>query len=176
MSKAVVASEESVVEQLSAVAACDGSVRLAKRRLKDAGVEVTEKELRTLKERHSGMYQAITAERARSQEEAIAQEFREIAKLSQKVTKEFLEDLTDQIEQKGIEGIDYDLKRQLPQTVQALAKVQQVSVDKLLSITGRPTDGGSGDPMEAAKVLVKLGVLRPVDRPEIIEGTVEEEK
>lgn len=170
----VALSEESLVEQLSAIAACDGSVRLARRRLRDAGVEVAEKDLRRLKEDHAGMYQALTSERARSQEEAIAQEFREIAKLSQRVTKDFLEDLTDQIEQRGVEGIDYDLKRQLPQTVQALAKIQQVSVDKLLSITGRPQDGGGTDPMEAAKVLVQLGVLRPVDRPEIVEGTVEE--
>lgn len=176
MTTAVTISEEHLIERLGAVAACDGSVRLARRRLKDAGVEISEKELRNLKQLHSGMYQALTAERARGQEEAIAQEFREIARLSQRVTKDFLEDLTDQIETKGIEGMDYDLKRQLPQTVQALAKVQQVAVDKLLSITGRPTDGGSGDPMEAAKILIQLGVLRPVERPALVEGTAEEEK
>ena len=176
MTVAVTLSENQLIEHLSAVAACDGSVRLARRRLKETGTDISEKELRTLKQSHAGMYQALTSERARSQEEAIAQEFREIARLSQRVTKDFLEDLTDQIEQKGIEGMDYDLKRQLPQTVQALAKVQQVAVDKLLSITGRPQDGGSGDPMEAAAILVKLGVLRPVDRPELVEGTAEEEK
>lgn len=175
MTDVAVIGEAKQVELLTAIIEADGSVRIAKRRLAERGTDVGEAELRQLAAQHQGMYQALAAERARAQEDAIAQTLRETAALSQKVTRAFLEELADEIDEKGIAGIAPDLRRQLPQTIQALAKVTQTSVDKLMVMTGRPQDGGSGDPMEGARALVEMGILVPRERPTIdAEGTADE--
>lgn len=173
MSKALAPqlSEEQLIERLAALAASDGSPRLAIKRLAEQNVVVQRGELEILREQHAGMYMALSAERSRAQEEAIAQEFRELARLSQRASRVFLEDLNEKLESGDI---DYEMRRHMPQTIQALAKIQQVSVDKLLSITGRPQDGGGGDPLAGAKILVDLGVLVPRERPSAIDGTAEE--
>ena len=172
MTDVVAYSEAQTVELLTAVIEADGSTRIAKRRLGERGTDIPESELRATVAQHQGMYQALAAERARAQEDAIAQTLRETAALSQKVTRAFLEELADQIDE---EGIAPDLRRQLPQTIQALAKVTQTSVDKLMVMTGRPQDGGSGDPMEGARALVEMGILVPRERPTVdAEGTADE--
>ena len=173
MTDVAVFSEAQTIELLGAVIEADGSVRIAKRRLGERGTDVAERELHNLVGQHQGMYQALAAERARAQEDAIAQTLRETAALSQKVTRAFLEELAADIDEKGIDGLAPDLRRQLPQTVQALAKVTQTSVDKLMVMTGRPQDGGSGDPMEGARALVEMGILVPRERP-VVEGTADE--
>lgn len=158
------------VEILSTLAACDGMPKRAERRLAELGVDIRWTEIRTLREEHDGLYRALAVERERAAEEALVVEFRELARLGQRVTRNYLEDLLDKQE----EGtLDYNEQRALPQIIQAMAKVQQVSVDKLLAMTGRPTDGGRQDPLAAAKALVEMGVLQPVERP-AIEGTAEE--
>lgn len=159
-------SEERLIEALSAIIACDGSARMAAKR-----VDYAPDELKALRERHAGMYMALAAERARAQEEAIAQEFRELARLGQRATHTFLDKLNEDLEN---DTLDRDVQRQLPQLMQALAKIQQVSTDKLLSITGRPQDGGSGDPLAATRELIELGVLVPRERPADIDSTAEE--
>lgn len=175
MTDVVAYSEAQTVELLTAVIEADGSTRIAKRRLGERGTDIPESELRATVAQHQGMYQALAAERARAQEDAIAQTLRETAALSQKVTRAFLEELADAIDEKGIDGIAPDLRRQLPQTIQALAKVTQTSVDKLMVMTGRPQDGGSGDPMEGARALVEMGILVPRERPTVdAEGTADE--
>jgi hypothetical protein len=172
MRSEVVPNEEFLVEVLSALAATDGSVRLAVRRLHEQGrSDISAGQLTVLRERHAGMYQALAVERASAQEEAMAQEYRELVRLGQRATRTFLEDLNEKLEDPA--GLSYDMQRQLPQIIQAITKVQQVGTDKLLALTGRPTDGGSGDVMAGAELLVKLGVLKPVERPSI-EGTAEE--
>lgn len=168
-------SDEQTIEYLSAVAASDGSPRIAKRRLAEKGVEVEERVLRDLVNQNQGMYQALAVERAGAMEEGLAQAYREQAGLSLRVTKGVLEELAGAIDEGGVEAVPYELRRQLPQVVQALAKVQQVSTDKLLALTGRPADGPQNDPMQAAKFLVDLGVLTPRERPQIVDSTAEEE-
>lgn len=160
-------SEARLVEVLSALAACDGSVRLAARRLEG----VTEKQLKAIRAEHSGMYQAIAVERFAVQEEAIAQQLRENAAIAGRVSQAFLEKLEGELDK---DELDYEMKRSLPQYMQAAAKLQQVSVDKLLSITGRPTDGGGGDVLAGVKTLMDLGVLTPKERPQSVDTTAEE--
>ena len=169
----VAISEGRLIELLGEVLVADGSARIAKRRLAERGHDISEAELRALVRDHQAMYLALSAERTRAAEDAIAQSLRETAGLSQRVTRAFLEDLAEKIDEHGLAGLDSDLRRQLPQTIQALAKVTQTSVDKLLTITGRPQDGSSGDPLEGARVLVDLGVLRVV-QPRIIDSTATE--
>ncbi|HEU4975294.1 MAG TPA: hypothetical protein VFT50_09410 [Baekduia sp.] len=164
-------SESQLIERLSALLACDGSVRMAVKRLAEDGIEVDVAELKRLRERHGGMYMALAAERSRAQEEAMAQEYREIARLTQRASKTFVADLQETLDSGQI---PYELQRQLPQTMQALAKLMQVSTDKLLSITGRPQDGGTGDPLAAAKELIDMGVLVPRERPAAVDSTAEE--
>lgn len=164
-------SEAQLIERLSALVAADGSIIKATRRLREDGLEITRPELEKLRERHAGLYQALAAEMSRTQEEAMAQAFREQGRLAQRATTAFLDKLTADIEEGTLPD---DIKRQLPQLMQALAKIEQVSADKLLSLTGRPADGGSGDPLAAAQVLIKLGVLKPVERPVVVDTTTEE--
>lgn len=164
-------SEEQLIERLSALLACDGSFRLAQRRLQEDGIEIEVAELKRLRDRHPGMYQALAVERSRAQEEVIAQEFRELARLGQRASKVFLDDLLEGMENNTLPN---DLRRQMPQLLQAIAKIQQVSVDKLLSITGRPQDGGNSDPLGAARELIELGILVPRERPADTDTTAEE--
>lgn len=164
---AVQLSEEQVHERLAALVACDGSLRQAKKRLALAGVDVEERELREVRMEHAGLYQAMAVETAGAQEEAIAQNYRELTLGAQRVTVAFVQDLADKIDEKGMDGLPDDLRRQLPQTVQALAKLMQTSTDKLLAVTGRPQDGGGGDVEKAADLLRSLGVLKTIERPTI---------
>lgn len=168
---AVATSEARLVELFAVMARCDGSARLAHRALKQVGDIVSEAELKALREQHSGMYLAVAQEQKVAQEEAIAQEYREIVRLGQRATKTYLEDLNQRLDDDQLTSED---KRQLPQIIQALAKVQQVGTDKLLSITGRPQGGGSADPMEAARELVRLGILVPRERTADADSTAEE--
>jgi hypothetical protein len=163
--------EARLVEMLSALVACDGRPVHAQRRLKAQGVDVKWTELRDLREQHAAMYQALAVEHSRATEEALAVEYRELARLGQRATRNFIEGLLEYQETTPNSVLMED--KTVPQIIQALAKVQQVSTDKLLALTGRPTDGGSSDPLEAARKLVELGVLQPVQRPSI-EGTAEE--
>ena len=166
-------SEERQIELLGAIAAADGSTRIAARRLKQRGDEVPERELKDLLEQHPGMYQALAVERSGAQEEALAQGFREQVKLAQGITKAFLEELAVYIEDGGIDSIPHEYKRQMPQIMQAPGKPAQAGADKLLALTGRPTDGSAAAPLAAAKWLVDNGILKPVERP-AIDSTAEE--
>lgn len=157
-------SESQRIEVLGALAASDGMPKVAAKRLAQQGVEIPWTEVRRLRADHAGTYQALAAERTRTQEEAMGQEFRELARLSQVATRNYLEEL---VEKQEDGTLDFNERRALPQVIQALAKVQQVSVDKVLALSGRPVDGGSVNPLEAAKWLIDAGVLEPVKRPEI---------
>jgi hypothetical protein len=163
-------SEAERVEILSALAACDGMPKVAAKRLKEQGTTIPWTEVRTLREKHAGTYQALAAEISRAQEEALTLEFRELGRLAQKVTRNHLEHL---VEAQESGTLDYADQKSMPQTIQAMAKVMQVSTDKLLSLTGRPTDGGQVNMLEATQWLIEHGVLEPVKRP-AIESTAEE--
>jgi hypothetical protein len=165
-------SEAQRVEILSALAAADGMPKVAAKRLAEQGTKVPWTEIRLLREAHTGTYQALAAEISRAAEEALTVEYRELARLAQKVTRNHLEHLAD-AQEAGT--LDYADQKSMPQTIQAMAKIMQVSTDKLLSLTGRPTDGGNVNPLEAAQWLIDAGVLEPVRRP-AIEGTAEEVK
>ena len=166
-------SEEQRVEILGALAACDGMPKHAAKRLAEQGIDIPWADIRRLREQHAGTYQAMAAEITRAQEEALAIEMRELARLSQRVTRNHLEHIADAQEDGTL---DHNDARSMPQLIQAAAKVMQVSTDKLLSLTGRPVDGSSGSSMlEAVDVLERLGVIERVQRPAIIEGTVVED-
>ncbi len=170
MTTAVVHSEAQRIELLSALVAADGRPKAAAVRLRDQGTEVTWMELKRLRQDHPATYQALAVEHARTTEEAMVVEYRELARLGQRATRNYLEDLVDAQEDGTL---DQNQQRALPQIIQALAKVQQVSTDKLLSMTGRPTDGGNTDPLRAAKDLIEMGVLKPVERPTVESTAVE---
>lgn len=157
-------SEAQRVEVLSALAASDGMPKVAAQRLAQQGTDIKWTEIRSLREEYAGTYQALAAEISRAAEEALTIEYRELARLGQRATRNYLEGL---LERQDAGELDYNEQKALPQIIQALAKVQQVSTDKLLSLTGRPTDGGSVNPLEAAQWLIEAGVLQPVARPAI---------
>lgn len=157
-------SEAQRVEILSALAACDGMPKVAARRLAAQGTQITWTEVRRLREEYAGTYQALAGEIGRAQEEALTIEYRELARLGQRATRNYLEDL---LERQESGELDYNEQRALPQIIQALQKVNQVSTDKLLSLTGRPVDGGAVNPLEAAQWLVDNGILEPVARPAV---------
>lgn len=154
--------EVQTLTRLSALVAADGAPKVAARRLAADGHDVKWTELKELRETHAALYQTLAVEQQRAIEEAIVIEFRELARLSQKVTRNYLEDL---VEKQATGELSHDERRSLPQVVQALSKVQQVSIDKVLAMTGRPTDGGATDPLENVRELISMGVLQPRERP-----------
>jgi hypothetical protein len=159
-------SEAAVTERLSALVASGGSPRRAIKRLKAQGTTATVAQLDALREEHSGMYMALAAEIDRAQEEAIAQQFRELVTGANRVTAAMVDKLAEDIEN----GV---MPKDIERTVAALAKVSQVGTDKLLAITGRPVSGQGADPLESARQLVAMGLLVPVERPSV-ESTAEE--
>lgn len=154
-----------IIERLLPMVANGGSSRKAAKILEERGIQISETRLRHLRDKHSDIYQALAAEKAMAVEEAIAQEYREIIVAGQKVTRDSIAVLQDQLDAGTLE--------QPEKVVAVMAKTLQVASDKLLSITGRPVSGVSIDPSEAAKELIKLGVLKPIERP-VIEGTAED--
>jgi hypothetical protein len=159
-------SEAAVTERLAALVAAGGSPRRAVKRLKAQGTTVTGTQLEALRDEHSGMYMALAAEMDRAQEEAIAQQLREIVVNSNRVTAAYVDHLAAEIEAGN-------MPKDIERTVSALAKVTQVGVDKLLAITGRPVSGQGADPLESARQLVAMGLLVPVERA-TIDGTAED--
>ena len=160
-------SEAELTERLAVLVGAGGSPRRAQKLLGDKGITVTQKEMQALRDEHSGMYLALAAEIDRAQEEAIAQQFRELVVGANRVTAAYIDHLAEQIE----EG---EMPKDIERTVGALAKVAQVSTDKLLAITGRPVSGQGADPLESARQLVAMGLLVPVERPSV-EATVVED-
>lgn len=146
--------EAKVGEFLAVLCAAGGSTRKAAKQLVERGETVRPKELEALRDEHSGLYLAIAAEQTRAQEEAIAQEFREIVQGTNRLTRAFVDELAERVE-------SGDIPRDLPQVVQALAKVTQVSTDKLLALTGRPVNGQTNNPLDSAQKLVEMGILVP---------------
>ena len=72
-------SEARRIELLAALVACDGMPKIAARRLAEQGTDATWQELKALREEHAGTYQALAVEHARTTEEALVVEFRELA-------------------------------------------------------------------------------------------------
>jgi hypothetical protein len=166
-------SEEQRIEILAALAASDGMPKHAQQRLAEHGIDIPWEHIKLLREAAAGTYQALAAEITRAQEEALTLEYRELARLGQRVTRNYLEHL---IEAQEDGTLDYTEQKAMPQVVQAMAKVMQVTTDKLLSLTGRPVDGSGGDSMlESLEFLQRIGVIDAVARP-AIEGTAEEVK
>lgn len=167
--------EEQRIEVLAALAACDGMPKHAEKRLAQQGVTIHWTEIRAMREQYAGTYQALAAEIRHAAEEALTIAYRENTALAQKLTNNFLIDMLER--QESEEGLTREELRAMPQTIQAITKVQQVSTDKLLSLTGRPTDGGGGNTMiEAVELLERFGVIERVARPTTpaIEGSAEE--
>lgn len=161
-------SDATHAEYLAVLCAAGGSSRRAAKLLKDRGHDVTYRDLDALRDEHSGVYLAIAAEQTRAQEEAIAQEFREIVQGSNRLTRTFVETLTQRMDDGDV------MPRDMPQIVQALAKVTQVSTDKLLALTGRPVNGQANDPLGATRELMEMGLLTAVEKPGATDTTAEE--
>lgn len=157
--------ESQVLEILAMLVACDGRVRIAVQRLGERDIDISQGELTLLKREKQALIATLAAEVGAAKEEAIVQEMRDLVRLSQSATRVFLEDLNERLEQPG--GLDYETRRQMPQIMQAVSKITQTSADKILAFTGRPTGGPAGDPLAATKKLIELGVLTPVDRPQV---------
>lgn len=163
----IVLAEAEITERLAVLVSAGGSPRRAQKHLAERGITVKQADLVELRDQHSAMYLALAAEMDRAQEEAIAQQFRENVIGANRVTAAFIDKLEEQVE-KG------QMPRDIERTVAALAKVAQVSTDKLLAITGRPVSGAGADPLESARALVQMGLLVPVERPSV-DSTAEEE-
>lgn len=158
--------ETEVVGILTALAKCSGNPINAAALLKKEGVKLNQTDIRRVKTEHYEMYVALAADYSKAIEDGIAQKYRELAAAASNVTAEFVEKIHDDLQTNG-------LPENPERMLMALTRVQQVSTDKLLSITGRPVGGQATDPMEAARELVRLGVLKPVEQ---VDGTAEEDE
>ncbi len=161
-------SEAEIIEGLTLLVSNSGNAIIASGILKKNGSTLNQQDLRLMREQNSGMYVALAADYARAVEDGIAQNFRETAAASSSLTHEFVRRIAAQVEEEG-------LPENPERLLMALTRVEQVATDKLLSITGRPVGGQATDPMEAARELVRLGVLKPVDVTEQAHDTTAED-
>lgn len=151
-------SDAELATLLNALAAAAGNPKQAARRLAERGVETTGAELAVLKEQHTGLYMALADDHAKAVEDGIAQGYREIVSSAQRVTLGYVRNLEGEMD-------DGHFPKDIDRAVQSLAKVLQVSTDKLLAVTGRPVSGQVGlDPTDSVRELVRLGVAKLTER------------
>lgn len=111
---------------------------------------------------HLERYEALRNQLAEQAEQQLANEMRDVSRMAIDATRVAIEKAMGRLDL----GRDDDPAR----SAANLAKVSQVSLDKMLALTGRPTViHGSREPDEILRKLVAMGVLKaPDDEPEQI--------
>lgn len=105
---------------------------------------------------YRGIYERFQEEMAQGLEEALVREHREMAARATQLERRLLDKIERDLDSKDIA----DPSRALT----AVTKTKQVSVDKLLSLTGRPTTiTESRNAAEIVKQLEALRVLIPIE-------------
>lgn len=149
---------EQITLGLMAVAAHGGDCTVAGEELLDDEFQVPVATLRRwITQTHAERYKQIVQEHGHELEQHTVEILRGNAKKAAEIERDLLDDMkTVPLEQK-------------PQALRAVADVKAKSVDKLLALTGRPTDGAPPSDLPAllrsmaAKGVVKLNVNLDVD-------------
>ena len=122
---------ETVERALTVLALSGGNGREAERRLKEMGIKISYATLYEWKDRHAVRYQQIQDERAPQIEETIIRELRETAVMASRVALKGLE-----AAEKEIEAGD---SKDAAASARNAATVAGIATDKLLVLSGRPT-------------------------------------
>ncbi|CAB4171649.1 hypothetical protein UFOVP1346_25 [uncultured Caudovirales phage] len=121
-----------VTQGLMAMVGWAGSASDAVKSLKVDGLEIPSSTLRSwTKETHRDEYEELRGKYAGQMEDLLVKNYREMALRSSAVQMKAIEAAERRLDL----GADTDPAR----TAAALSKVSQVSTDKLMSLTGRPT-------------------------------------
>jgi uncharacterized protein YeaC (DUF1315 family) len=132
MPTGVAYTEEQTQTALMALIAWAGNAAAASRYLKsDKGIEINPATLSNWKQTHAIRYDELREKYSAQLEESLAHEFREVAMQAVQLERLAMERATEALEKNQ----DKDPSRSAANA----ARVAQSSTDKLLSLTGRPT-------------------------------------
>jgi hypothetical protein len=158
---------EKVIEALTVVVECRGNILEASRR-----TEIGYSTLRGwAQETYSDRYQEIEQRFGQEIEQQIVMEARDTAHLAARAVRTGVEKTLEEIQNGELKG------RELAQATYALAKIMGTNVDKVLALTGRPTNPGRGGVTDAIGLLRELesmGALKVANQAPAIPSTVEE--
>ena len=163
--------EEEITTILMALVAWAGQVSPAANYLKaEKGIAIAPATLTDWKVRYGERLDDMRDKYAGQLEGNLAHEMRDVARLAVDVERLALERAKSRLEA----GKDDDPGK----TAANVARVKQVNVDKLMTLTGRPkeytaVDGRSLE--EKLRKLVAMGVLQAPDEPKELEGALVEE-
>lgn len=142
--------EPSVVDKvLLAIIASNGSPEDAYVKLTEEGLDLPIESLTEIKLSHPERYRQLDEQYGRNLELEIILRARQNALRASEIEAQLMEDMTSVGD------------REKPQALRAIADVKAKSVDKVLALTGRPTDGkrAESDMGQLLKVLVDRGVF-----------------
>ncbi len=160
---------EQVVEALTTLVNCRGNLTRA--------AEQTGIHANTLstwsQERYPERYMEIEDRFGREIEQQIVMEARDIALKAGQAERVGIEKVMEEIENGSLTG------RELAQATYALSKIKSTNVDKVLALTGRPTNpqgkGSVTDALAVVRELQSSGLLQVVNEAESVPGTVQDE-
>lgn len=158
-------SDEEVEMGLMALVAWAGSPTRAARYLKETGkLDVSDSTLRNWKQVHAIRYTELREKYKDQLEEQLTQELRDVAIIATNAARLAVEKATDALES----GEERDPAR----AAANLSKVAATSTDKVLSLTGRPTQiTQTRNAEEIIRSLVQLGVIQVPDAPALPEAS-----
>lgn len=159
-------SPEQITQALMAMVACGGDARLAAEELIDDEFQVPVATLRRWKsETHADRYMRLEEKYGAELEEITIGKLRKNADRAAEVEAGLLEEMT-------AEKVAPEMR---PQALRAVADVKAKSVDKLLALTGRPSDGKtSTDTAALIRSLASKGLVKLNVNLDVVEGTAEE--
>jgi hypothetical protein len=143
---------EKVVECLTVLVEHRGNVRAASEHL-DVSPTTIQK---WAQETYADRYRQIEERYGLEIEQQIVMEARETAATAARATRMGVEQVVKEIEAGELKG------RELAQATYALAKIMGTNVDKVLTLTGRPTNPGKGSVSDA------LGIVRELEASGLI--------
>jgi len=154
---------EEIERGLFAMIAWAGNASAASRYLTANGLEISPATLNNWKQTHAIRYLELREHHAAQMEENLAHEFRDVARLAVEAQRAAI----GAAQQRIADGDEQDPAR----AAANLARVAQSSTDKLLSLTGRPSQIIENRDTEAIiRSLAAKGVLKIPDEPAELEA------
>jgi hypothetical protein len=161
---------EKVVEVLTTVVECRGNMLEASRQTKIPYVTLR----KWTQETYADRYRQIEERYGQEIEQQIVMEARQTAQLAAQATRRGVEKTLKDIESGHLRG------RELAQATYALAKIMGTNVDKVLTLTGRPTNPGKGSVQDALGIVRELeasGLIKVTNQAQpAIEGKADDER
>jgi hypothetical protein len=160
---------EQVVEALTVLVNCRGNLTRAAEQ-----TGITAPTLSTwAQERFPDRYMEIEERFGREIEQRIVMEARETAFMAGEAERKGIQQVMKEIEAGEITG------RELAQATYALSKIKSTNIDKVLALTGRPTNpqgkGSVADALGVIRELQSSGLLQVVNEAQqSVQGTVED--